>query len=586
MTNTTTATDRTTAHRRRSRLQCSAFALLVVGGAFRIYLAATLPVGYDESYVMALGLNTMDESNTALLLEVPLTQSSAVTPLWWWIQYLPHAALPEISLYSLRMVPAALGLLTVWLAWRTAAARFGRRIALVFLAFASLSDILIFTNSRGEFAESFTVPLIVLAVCQMGSPGGVARRGVIWALLLLTGLVKGVFVIGLMLIAEVVLTMLMRIGVRRHLRDLAISLTLALIPTVAFLMWGNAHFAGRAIEHEATTAPNVFALVRTLLFDYTTVKEHVTGSVRNAAFIALDFDVWPVMALTAPLLITAWIVGALRCVRHGWRPRSRIATARTALIVWTLAGAAIVIGRGTLGARFHLMYVPALWMLAAMWLGRRRFQPRTSAIMAGGIAVAVYVGFTASWSSWTDGSIAVTRWIGVSTVLGLAVAAAVWLTVRCRRSPAVTARVGFAGFAVAALAIAGPVAWASYARFEPMPRGEELALLDAFRSGKAPAPPDHGRSLYIDLTNCYLKRSGSQADQRQALHYARLEVRRVPDDWQAWAYLGETLLRAGEDPAEARRAWQRSFELEPTEVVQEKLNYLEEWMRSNGSPEQ
>ncbi|MCB9850946.1 MAG: hypothetical protein H6817_09620 [Phycisphaerales bacterium] len=562
----------------------AACVLFAIGAGLRSYLAITLPVGYDESYVMALGLNAMTESTSALLLDVPLTHSSAITPLWWWIQYVPRAIAPDISLFVLRIMPALFGVLTLWIAWRCSAARFGRRIAVYFLAFISLSDILIFTNCRGEFAESFTVPLIVLLACQVGTTRRAWLRGVLWALLLLTGLVKGIFVILLMLLAEGVLLVAARRDVARRIGNLAISLVMAVIPAGAYLIWGNQHFAGHPIAHEATTAPNVFALTRALLFDYTTIKKHVTGSALDAAFIALDFDVWPAMAMMAPLLLAACVVACISIARNRFHAGGRLAQARIALTVWSVAGAAVVIERGTLGARFHLMYLPALWLLAAIWLGRLRYAAPTRVVIAG-LVWAACVGFAGSRISWSKGVLDTSYWLSVIVGLTGITALAAWFATRTRRSPILVAMATMGIVMALAELFAGPLAWRAFARFEPMPRGTELTLLDAFRSGESPNVEPR-RSLYIDLANCYMIRSDSQADHERALHYAQIEVERVPDDPRAWAYLGETLLAARKDPREVRRAWQRSLELAPKNVIQDKLDRLEAWMNSNGLLEQ
>jgi hypothetical protein len=71
---------------RRRRFTIAALAFILLGGAFRLYLAATLPVGYDEIFVMGLGLDAARESPADILLEIPLTRSTALAPLWWWVQ--------------------------------------------------------------------------------------------------------------------------------------------------------------------------------------------------------------------------------------------------------------------------------------------------------------------------------------------------------------------------------------------------------------------------------------------------------------------------------------------------------------------
>lgn len=185
------------------------------------------------------------------------------------------------------------------------------------------------------------------------------------------------------------------------------------------------------------------------------------------------------------------------------------------LIVWGVAGFAVVVGRGTLGARFHLMYLPALWLLGAMWIGSLSRRTRL-----------------------------------------------VWMTA------------GVAACLVAMLA-AGPIRWAPCARFEPMAGSDELAALNACRRGETEAVAPHGRTLFIDMANYHLKASPpSQKHFDRAVEYARRETRRVPDDPRAWAYLGEALLRSGAPTEEVRAAWQRSLDLAPNAGLRDRLDSL------------
>lgn len=558
---------------RGRRCTRAALAIALLGAAFRIHLAATLPVGYDEVYVMGLGLESMRAGPAAALLDVPMTRSTAVAPLWWWVQYIPNGLLGEISLVGLRAIPVALGLLTMAIAWRCAARRFGRRAALVFLAFIALSDIVIFTNCRGEFAESLTLPLIVLLVCSAGRARGWLLRGLVGGLLLLTVLVKSILIVGLMTLAELAAAAPRRGARARTVARLALSIALAAAPALIYLGIASRHFAGQPIAHDALTAQNVPQLVEALVFDYAKVKAHVTGSMRDAAFVALDFAVWPVTALTAPLLIIALAGGARGALRA---PRGRRAAAQRALVLWTLLGAAVVIGKGTLGARFHLMYLPAAWLLAGLYFTRRGALRRTGWFVAGAMAWAVWAGLAVSWIDWGEGQLNPGRWAGATVAAAALVLLAGWLA----RERGVATPALLAGGAVASasvvLLLAGPLAWADYARFEPMPRGPELAALDAARSQHAPLPPPIDRTLYIDLANYYLGGAPNTPENlARGLKFAELEAARVPDDPRAWAYVGEARLRNGQPFSAVRAAWLRSLELAPNERLAARLAQLE-----------
>ncbi|HRX84516.1 MAG TPA: hypothetical protein P5572_05800 [Phycisphaerae bacterium] len=561
--------------RRCARAAC---AIILLGAAFRIYLATTLPVGYDEVYVMGLGLDTMHTGASAALLDVPMTRSTAVAPLWWWIQYLPNGLFGDLSLFGLRLLPVALGIATLWIAWRCAARRFGRPAAVVFLGFVALSDILIFTNSRGEFAESFTVPIIVLLVCAAGRARWTVQRGVLGALLFLTVLVKSILVFGVMLVGEATAALRQPRRRRDKLIGLAASLAIAVLPITAYLGIAAGHFSGQEIHHDALTTSSVPQLLRALVFDYAKIKAHVTGTLRDAAFVMLDFDVWPTTALAAPLLVFAAIGsmgGALRS------PRSRRGAARTVLLIWTVVGAAVVVGKGTLGARFHLMYLPAAWMLAALWFTRRGALRKAGPVAAGLVVWAAYAGLTVSWVHWTDGLLSPKKAATVGVALAAVLLLGIWLA--RERHVALKPMLGGGALlaAIGGLCIAGPLMWSGFARFEPMPRGEELAMLDAARSGREPAPPVLNRTLYIDLANYYLGGAPDTPRSHElALKYARKEAERDPNDARAWAYVGEALLRNRAPLTEVRDAWRRSLELAPSDRLAERLARLEEALKA------
>jgi len=567
-----------------------AVGMLVVAIAYRLWVALVLPVGYDEVFVMGVGLDRMTESLGSLTFGVPVEHSSGVTPLWWWLQYSAMVLAGGLSLVALRIGPAVLGVVALLAAYRLSMKTFGRRTALIFLAFVSLSDILSFTNGRGEFAESLTVVCIISGVCLVGRPKQGPARGAIWFVLLMTSLSKGMFVVALMVMAELAVLARTAGGRCSHVRDILLGLALAVVPTLFYLLAAQHYFAPTGvIHHEAVEASSVFELTGKLTFDYTQVKAHVTGSVRDSALVWLDFAVWPTTAISTPLLLASVFSAVWRLGKSGFRPRSRREQAMLALLVWGVVGAVVVVGRGTLGARFHLMYLPAFWMLAALSLGRSRWQPAIGVVLVGGVIWAAYVGLAASWVDWRGCELSISTLVFVGGVLTTAVAGVLWWNQR--RRPSLRARVVGTGVVVSAasLCIAGPTTWAYYSRFEPMSISidkltgvDELGLLDAYRSGRSGKPATHNRTLLIDLANYYLRLADDcvatdpayQRNLEMALARARRETRRVPDDARAWAYVGEALFRLDAPVEQTRSAWRRSLQLAPNERISRRLEEL------------
>ena len=566
----------------RRRSGWIAAVLIMFGAGYRIYLAATLPVGYDEVFVMGVGLDEMHTSAEQALVRTPVTRSTAVTPLWWWLQYGVVHSFGGLSLWALRVLPAALGLLTMIAAYGLGRRAIERRGALYLLGFIALSDILGFTNARGEFSESLSTLLLIIGLALLPRSRKGVLLGLVWLGLLMTGLGKGVFVIGLLVVAEVICVLCLNRERRTRLAGLVIAAGIALLPTLTWLAWANSVFAGGPVNHEAVEAGSVFGLAATLVVNYAQIKAHVVGTVPDAALVYLDARVWPVTAISAPVLIAGLVAAVCQIGRRGFRIRSPRNAIRIALTVTALIGATVVIGRGTLGARYHLMYLPALWMLAALWLGQARLRFPSTPLVSFLFGWAAYVALTTCWLEWDDRKLATDQWystfISLVAVLGVA-----WLVFR-RFTPSRRAAINLCALAMAirALTAGGPIDWGEFARFEPMARSDEMFKLDGYRAGRDEWPKPHGRTLYIDLANYYLTvEPVTPHNLERAIHFAKLETKRVPDDARAWAYLGEALLRSGASVDQIADAWRRSLALEENERLRHRYEQLTSVDRTN-----
>ena len=184
-----------------------------------------------------------------------------------------------------------------------------------------------------------------------------------------------------------------------------------------------------------------------------------------------------------------------------------------ALLAWSVCGAAVVISRGTAGARFHLMYLPALWLFASLAMPVRLNR------LPGRIAIPVIL--------------------------------VVWLI---------------------CVSMAGPVSWASFARFEPMYGQTELADLRAWRDQGTPKPSPNERTLFTDLVIYYLTvEPRSQANFDRAIHYARKETAARPGDARAWFYLGDALWQRGGLLDDACEAWKTGLGIQAHPAVEQKF---------------
>lgn len=549
-------------------------AVVVVGAGYRVWLTAVLPAGYDEVYGISLGMEDALESPGAALFQVPLTRSSAITPLWWWVEYAAVAAMGGVSLIAIRIVPILLGVLLPPLAFFATRRSLGRRAALIYAALIALSENVAVVNSRADFFESLALVFAVPLAAAVGE-SGFARPRRVWFLgllgcgLLMTFLGKGAFILILFLCAKLALMLVVPAARVRRLTRLAAFALVAVVPTVGYLALASSRFPEGIDHHEVGHAGGVTDLITKLTIEYPRTKAHVTGTPRDAAQLFLDFDVWPIAAMTAVPILAAIFATLVEVTTGGLRVRGRRRALRIGLAVWTVLGVWFVVGRGATGARFHLLYLPAAWALLAMSVDRllcRSGRSATAALVAVGIASVAFLALSAGWTDWTEA-----KWSAAKAVpIALSGALTAGVVVRALRSRRWRARVAPPVLMLAwvlANGIAGPFTWAAYTRAEPGYGTAELAALDAYRSGRAEPPAPHGRTLFIDLANYHLK-SAATLDATEctthltrALRYARAEVRRAPGDPRAWFYLGEALRRGGAPPGEVIAAWERSLAL-------------------------
>jgi len=554
-------------HRLRSHSTVFALGCICAGVAFRVGISVSAPVGYDEVFVMGIGLDEMTESARALLIDVPLRRSNAITPLWWWVQTVPVLLTGRITLWGLRLGPLLLGTATLAVTFRLAAARLGRGPAALLVALTAFCDILAFVNARGEFADSLLLLWVIPCVCLVGSPRHTLAKGVLGWLILMTHLGKGLFVVGALTGADAVAQ---AVRCRRFgaLVRPGIAFAIAFVPTLCWLMIAGGLAGGGPMVTDIGPVAGPADALWKLTAGYAETKGHMIATPFDAAQPWLDGWVWPITAITAfPVLVgIATTVG-----RFGGRRGAMC----LGLTPWVVLGLAVIVARGLAGVRFHLLYLPAAWVTASIGLWRLRRLSRGPLVVLGGLWVlSVWVAFSwAGWEgrSWRPSVFALLPAAACAATVGLVL---VGLSRRSAGGRTVAACVS-AGLLAAVVLAYGPLRWAPFARLEPYAGQSELAAIDAYRLGLAPLPGPHGRTLYIDLANYFLTKDDRTADDlRRGEYYARLETERVPEDARAWFYLGEALRQSGGPTGRVRSVWERSYRLDPTPLLEQRLEDL------------
>jgi hypothetical protein len=557
-------------------------AIVVVGLILRVLCAWRCCVGYDEVFVMGVGLDESAASWVTFLLEVPLRRSDGITPLWWWLQAVPVLATGQISLAGLRVIPLALGALCLITTALVAPQRIGRGPALVLLLLVATSDVLIFANARGEFAESLLIAAVMPAMLLVGEWRRPWLKGLLWLVLLMTHLGKGLVLVGGLLAAEAVVLLLMKPeGRRRCGRALILNVGVAVLPTLLWLVFVDGHvFASRPVQTDAGIRDSVWEALWRITFGYAETKPHVVASTWDALQPYMDAAVWPLTAILAVPAAAGLVAAGVWAAGGDWRGRR--GTFVVAMVPWVLAAVGVVIGRGMVGARFHLLYLPAVWLAASVGLWQLRHLPPRWLIVLG-FLWAAYLAVAFSWRGWMDHALYPSwRTAAAPALVAIAVALAAL--------PRGQGRLRWGG-GVAALCVLlvgawfthGVWRWGPAGRFEPMaerrtkPEPTLLGRIDAWRRGQAEYPERYDKSLLISLANCYLQKDGAgEWDAARAVHFAEREVARDEQDPRAWFYLGWAYQRQGRSVDQVRAAYERSYSLRPEPIVAEALRNLKE----------
>lgn len=543
------------APRQPSRRTAAAVLLAIVamGLLLRVRAAVVFPVTFDEVQVVAYGVarGMSADDPREILLRIPLAVSNGITPLWLWLQALPCGLLGETSRLGLRVVPVLLGATACLLAFLVSAELFTHRVGLVAALLVAVASPMVFTNARGEFAESLLVVLALQLLRDLApnaSGRAIPTRAMLWpALALFTYLGKGLLLYGayaLYLTALFVLGLLRpafagRLAVRR----LGLLLAGPLVLPGAFLIAAQSvAFTGvPSLMTDVGPVGSVWEAIHRLTLGYgSTVKADMVGSPLDALYVYRDFGVWPTTTLLAlpSLVALSWAVAG---VARGFSRGDPVRLERSLLLLaLALPGAAIVVGRGVLDARFHLVSQAILTPYLAHALDRwvdwaetgRRF---LFGAAGAGALLPAWLGILTHGSQ--AGDTAATRSLAL---LEVTLVALVCVTVLMGRLPR-QAR-GRAALAILSALLVipgllvGPLDWGRRWAWEPGPP-------------PAPAPRSvtEFASVELQLARRFVERDGLL---RAAPFLARaLEAH--PEDRDTLLEAGELLLEG--DPREAER---------------------------------
>ncbi|HEY7515373.1 MAG TPA: hypothetical protein VIC87_12890 [Vicinamibacteria bacterium] len=496
--------------------------------ACRALAALALPVVFDEVCVMAYGLSRAFRGVRAFLFEAPIAVSNGITPLWLWVQAAPAALLGETTKAGLRTLPVALGLAAVWLTYREAEALGGRAAALLGGFLAAVHGPYLFANARGEYSESLLVVLGLLVLRDLRRSGSSLPgfRAAAWpALALLAYLGKGLVLwaaysacVALLLAARAWAgTMSPRDAVRG-----AALVALPLLPSLAWLAAAQVLLfrAGHPVVTDLGPVDSVWTNLRRLTLGYgTEAQPFMVGSARDALWVYTDFDVWPTLGLLAVPAVVVLVLRGRDLVRALSGGDGEAAAGALCPLALVLVPAGLLVVKGALDVRFHLLYWPVLLVYCAVGIAAWPAllgNGRRAAFWSVGLLVWSYVAWTCT---------APTR-----LVWGLVGAAVAILALVASFKAARATRLVFlplAVFALWATLSLGPLDWGRRWAWEPSPLASDV-----------PRAVATFPNVDLQLVRCSLGRD-TLAEARPFLSRA---LERHPGDRQTVLEVGESLL--------------------------------------------
>ncbi len=540
-------------------------ALLGLALLLRGLAAIALPVVFDEVCVMAYGVLRAFRGARAFLFEAPIAVSNGITPLWLWLQGVPAALFGETTKVGLRMLPLGLGLAAVFLTMREAGALGGRLAGAIGGFLAAVDGPYLFANARGEYSESLLVVLVLLLLGDLRRAEGAlpGMRAAVWPCLALLAY----FGKGLVIWAAFSTYVLLLLALRRWLRMAthgeglrAMVLVVApLVPALVWLLAAQAVLfgAGGTLATDLGPVGSVWTNLRRLTVGYgREAQPFMVGTWSDALFVYTRFDVWPTLAILAVPAVLALAALARDLVGGIVRRDVRATAGALRPLALVLVPATVLLAKGTLDVRFHLLYWPVLLVYTAAaiaaWAGRLEKGP-SAAAFAALLSLAVYV----PWTQRASPAGAKIAWVvAMVVVVGLAR----YYTGR-HRAELTLAPLAFV--ALFSTLTAGPLDWGRRFAWEPSPLASDVprSVSDFPNADLQLVRCSLGRDTVEEARPFLVRALERHPDERQTvLEAAEALVGGTPDDARlALGALG-ALTRRNPGDAEARALAERAVQ--------------------------
>lgn len=481
--------------------------ILVVALVPRLFAYFTWPVGGDEVVVVGRQIELFSQALSpfdlwAILVDVPLTASNGVTPLWGWLQtaiYYFFAGHP----LSIRLLPLTSSILCIASIYFLTLRYMDRRTAIFTALVASFSDLGIYLAVNSEMTECFLLLCTLVSIFFLAK----AKRNTFLgfsclALASFTYFGKGIFILLVMLVWLFVVDLFPFFFEKEKLQsclkkclESVFYAGLAFIPVFLWLWFAQRridamHLQGLVIQTDLGQARSILQVIRQCSVDYFKIRGFHASGPKAAMMLYSNLPAWP----TSTLLFPLFVVGMILVLKSISRERDCERRAIFLLIpVFGLGVLFYLLFKGIDGERFHFFYHHAFVLGCGIALKNISDQldvPRKAAPFL--LLVWVYWAVVANFTSWRYADFNLQRFVVTAMVIFLVVALSVkWNVPRARWL--FNAYLLLMAYVLWNL---GPLYWGRF-HVHGMPafysRSYEEKLVEE--------SPDLVRSLYLSVTN-------------------------------------------------------------------------------------
>ena len=461
--------------------------MIIVAGALwlglwvRVHGALHYPFNADEIVVIQNGVRDMFGTGpdrhlgtnwATLVFGVPLRNSHSLAPLWWWLQAGIRIISPANETMIFRVLPVALGVLSLALFYRVVAPVLGGLVAALLTALLSTNDVFVYVSSKSQFFDLLPFVLVMLMAKPLLMPAAAARdnwiAAIATAVAFATSLVRAlVLTAGVALAAGMALYWAApRPPAMRAVARQAGRILLALLPVAVWWAGAEWFFQNNPVRVYDLGYYGHFWDALLALLGYGPrpyPQPFLTGPGYWAFLVYTHADMYPAFTFAALPILFGCALAAVRLLRGPG--------ARAPLYIYLLLSIGLPLAaqaaKGLDAARLHMVYLFSAYLAAGLWLEWLLHTASWRMRTLGAVTLLATGSFTYVMLGWQDwpGTWTLPGRAGTLLLLATALAASLyWRAAVAMRPWAISPLLGAA---LLLSLVRGPLHWGMFVYEEP-----------------------------------------------------------------------------------------------------------------------